>query len=50
MGRARPIWGSKRRCAVLLEIATVGMLDPRDQDTARRSVLGNLSWVCEERK
>ena len=43
MKRLQPIWGSKRRRAVLLEIATAGMLDPHDQDATMAGVWDKLS-------
>lgn len=43
MDRPQPIWGSKRRRAVLLEIGTAGMLDPHDEDPAMTGLWNKLS-------
>jgi len=43
MKRLQPIWGSKRRRAVLLEIATAGMLDPHDPDATMAGLWDKLS-------
>ena len=43
MNRSRPIWGSKRRRAVLLAISTAGMLDPNVEAAAMAGLWDKLS-------